>query len=79
MACRNPTRPPRPAGAVPRWLRPGVLVEDARTGRPGVVAAVGLRMGGQQVGPADRVWLRPAGGGREWTAAAADLTPVAGS
>lgn len=36
-------------------------------------------MGGQQVGPPDRVWLRPAGGGREWTAAAADLAPVAGS
>lgn len=74
---QNPTHPPRPAGAVPRWLRPGVLVEDTRTGRPAVVAAVGLRMGGQQIGPPDRVWLRPAGGGREWTAAAGDLTPAA--
>lgn len=73
----EPTRPPRPAGAVPRWLRPGVLVEDTRTGRPAVVAAVGLRLGGQQVGPPDRVWLRPPAGGREWTATAADLALVA--
>lgn len=46
---------------------PGALVLDTLTGRTGVV---------QTAADPATVWLRPAGGGREWTTAAHALTPV---
>lgn len=62
------------------WLKPGAAALDTATGQVGEV---------QQVGPAydlgdpvssrrerGTVWLRPRGGGREWTAQAGDLRPA---
>lgn len=58
-----------------RWLHVGAHVIDTRSERVGVVMSIGLRMGGRQFGTADRVWLRPPGGGVEWEAKARHLAP----
>lgn len=64
------------SGPGPAWLTVGVLVRDARTGASGVVRSVGLTVCGREYGKPGEVWLRPEGGGREWTARADDLSPV---
>ncbi len=59
------------AAQLPEWLRVGALVVDTRTGRSGEVQ--------EWLYPAlsapTRAWLRPVGGGREWTPLVADLRP----
>lgn len=58
--------------SLPEWLRVGAVVTDSMTHRRGEV----------QPWPyySDRApthaWLRPAGGGREWTAQIANLRPA---
>ena len=46
------------------------LVRDVRTNRVGEV------MDRRNTSHGERIWLRPVGGGREWTASADDIEPV---
>ncbi|WP_101258703.1 hypothetical protein [Streptomyces barkulensis] len=79
---RVPTAPaagPRGTGAdastppsAPDWLAAGALVLDTRTGRRGEVQDWPYPASAAPT----RAWLRPVGGGREWTPHIADLRPV---
>lgn len=53
------------------WLRVGALVVDTRTGRTGEVQEWPYLASSAP----NRAWLRPVGGGREWTPRIADLRP----
>lgn len=56
----------------PEWLTVGALVVDTETGRRGEVQEWPYPVSSAPT----RVWLRPAGGGREWTPRIADLRPA---
>lgn len=60
------------AAPAPDWLRVGAVVLDTRTGRSGEVQEWPYRA---LAAPA-QAWLRPVGGGLEWTPRVADLRPV---
>ncbi|WP_031510932.1 hypothetical protein [Streptomyces megasporus] len=57
---------------LPDWLTTGALVLDTRTGRRGEVQDWPYPASATPT----RAWLRPVGGGREWTPRIADLRPV---
>lgn len=58
--------------SLPDWLIAGALVLDTRTGRRGEVQDWPYPASAAPI----RAWLRPVGGGREWTPRIADLRPV---
>lgn len=57
---------------LPDWLAAGALVLDTRTGQRGEVQDWPYPASAAPT----RAWLRPVGGGREWTPRIADLRPV---
>ncbi len=64
----------------PAWIKRGAVALDAGTGQVGEVQHVGPLYGTGRTTMKDRetVWLRPCpGGGREWEATVADLSPAA--
>jgi hypothetical protein len=56
---------------VPAWLHKGATVYDDRIRAWGEVQALGFPEGDQR--QAERAWLRPVGGGREWNPLIEDL------
>lgn len=69
---------PRDTPALPHlvaadWLRVGTIVYDQRLRLRGRVVDIGYPAGEKR--QAERVWLRPMGGGREWNPLVEDLGP----
>ncbi|MFF4387051.1 hypothetical protein ACFY0G_09745 [Streptomyces sp. NPDC001552] len=60
--------------SLPEWLKVRALVIDTGTGRRGVVQPWPY----YSERPPTCVWLRPEGGGREWTAPIDGLRPARG-
>lgn len=60
--------------SLPEWLTIGALVTDSKTDRRGEVQPWPYY---SECAPT-RAWLRPVGGGREWTAKVTDLRPTEG-
>lgn len=62
---------------MPGWLRRGIRVLDASTGREGLVNGIGVPYLRE-----DRpscVWLLPPGGGHEWRCAIEAVRPLGGN
>ncbi|MFD8386180.1 ATP-binding protein [Streptomyces sp. NPDC059679] len=65
----------RTTPVVPDWLHEGAVVFDVRLRQWGTVMAVSCPR--TELRQADRAWLRPQGGGREWNPPFDDLSIVA--